>query len=300
MSSVSESPWPPPTAAPVGQGGWYEASDGQWYRSMSPPADGYVLASDGRWYPPHEWDEPWRASRWGLGDMWWGFSAYVVVGIALSLVIAGALAASDPDRSVDDVEFGPYSIALLVLVNVVAFAGVPWWASRRKGLANLAADFGLRGRVVDAAIGFGLGIGGLIAAGLVSTVIDQALGADESTSNIPVDDLGNLAEFTVFFLAVGVATPIIEELFFRGLVYRSFLKRGARVPAAIGLTTMIFVLPHLPAVTEWPGVLSLFGAIAVLGAMFNLACHLTGNRLVAPIVAHMVVNGTATLVLYLG
>jgi membrane protease YdiL (CAAX protease family) len=283
----------------VGQSGWYQASDGRWYRSVTPPAAGYVLAADGRWYPPHEWDEPWRSSRWGLGEMGMAALVYLVVGIAFSLVVAGVLAASDPDLSIDEVEFGPYSIALLVLVNVLAFAGVPWWATRRKGLASLADDFGLRGGFVDAAIGFGLGIGGLIAAGLVSTVIDKALGADESTSNIPVDSLGNVAEFIVFFLAVGVATPIIEELFFRGLVYRSFLKRGARVPAAITFTTLIFVVPHLPAVTDWPGVLSLFAAIAVLGAVFNLACHITDNRLVAPIVAHMVINGTATLVLYL-
>lgn len=297
---MSESPWPPPTNAPVGTTGWYRASDGQWYRSATPPAVGYELAEDGRWHPPGEQSEPWRGSRWGLGELGWGLLVYLAASIVVGLIVAGVIAATDPDTNLDEIEFGPVAISVFVLANAMAFLGVPWWASRRKGLASLAADFGLRAKAVDPAIGFGLGIAGLIAAGLVGTAIDELLGADEATSNIPVDDLSGAGNFVVFLLAVGVVTPIIEEVFFRGLVYRSFLKRGAGTWSAITFTTLIFVAPHLTAVTEWPGVLSLFASIAVLGATFNLACHLTGNRLAAPIVAHMVINCTATLFLYFG
>lgn len=299
MAAVSDPPWPPPTAEPVVASGWYEASDGRWYLSAVPPAAGYTLAADGRWYPAGDEHEPWRSSRWGLGDFCWGLLAQLGLGLVVSLVVAGVIAAGDGDRSIADVEFGPYAIGALVLANVAAFAGVPWLASRRKGLASLARDFGFAFRARDLAIGFGMGVAGLIAAALVATAIDAALGADDRTSNIPVDDLGNIGEFVVFFLAVGVTTPIVEELFFRGLVYRSFLKRGASTGRAIALTTLVFVLPHLPAVTEWPGVLTLFASIAVFGLTFNLACHLTGGRLGAPIVAHMVINGTASLVLFL-
>ena len=91
---------------------------------------------------------------------------------------------------------------------------------------------------------------------------------------------------------------MIEELFFRGLVYRSLLKRGMRVRSAFPVAVLVFVLPHLLAVPEWPGVVSLFASIVVLGTALNLACHLTGNRLAAGIVAHMVINCTAVIVLY--
>lgn len=298
LSFVTQAPWPPPTTAPAGRTGWYLASDGRWYLTSTPPAEGYRLADDGRWYSDGDAPEAWLASRWGLGDFWWGMLAQLVVSLLASLVIAGAIAASRPEESITDVEFGAYAVGALVLANAVAFLGIPWLATRRKGLRSLARDFGLRVRGADIAIGFGLGVGALFAAGLVSVAIDAALGADDPTSNIPVDDLDTTGEFVVFLLAVGVLTPIIEELFFRGLVYRSFLKRGSSATAAIGLTTLLFVLPHLPAVTEWPGVLTLFASIAVLGLAFNLACYLTGGRLAAPIVAHMVINCSATLVLF--
>jgi len=176
--------------------------------------------------------------------------------------------------------------------------GVVWLATRLKGLRSLRDDFGLTGRWLDPLIGLGLGIAGLIVAGLVTYAIDSALGADERTSNLPVEDLTSFAEFAVFFVAVAVVTPVIEELFFRGLIYRSVLKRGRSVPRAITVTTVLFVLPHLPAAESWNEVAGLFGAIGALGLAFNLACHWTGNRLAAPIVAHMVVNGLAAIALY--
>ena len=103
----------------------------------------------------------------------------------------------------------------------------------------------------------------------------------------------------MFFIAVAVVTPVIEELFFRGLLYRSLLKRGRSAPWAIAVTTVLFVIPHLPAAESWNEVAGLFGAIGSLGLAFNLACHWTGNRLAAPITAHMLVNGLAAIALYL-
>lgn len=290
--------WPPPTSSPVTRTGWYRAADGEWYVSAVAPAPGYTLTDDGYWQSPDgRDDEPWRRSGWGLGDFWWGVLVYLGASIVLGIVIAIVVAATDADRNLDDVLSGPYVIAALVIVNAVAFAGVPWLASRRKGLDSLAADFGLRIRPVDLAIGFGLGIAGLIGAAIVSTAVDGLLDVEESTSNVPVDSLDNAGQFIAFFLAVAIVTPIVEELFFRGLLYRSFLKRGAGPLGAIVRTTIIFVLPHLTAVSTWQNALTLAATIGVLGAMFNLACHLTGNRLGAPIVAHLVVNGTAVVAL---
>lgn len=292
-------PWPPPSSPPVTRTGWYRAVDGEWYVSAVPPAPGYVLTDDGHWQSPDgRDDEPWRRSTWGLGDFWWGVLVYLLASLVLGVVIAVVATAVDSDRDIDDLLSGPYVVAALVVVNAIAFAGVPWLASRRKGLASLAADFGLRFRPIDLAIGLGLGIGGLIGAAVVSTVVDSLLDVDESTSNVPVDALGNASEFVVFFVAVAVVTPIVEELFFRGLLYRSFLKRGSRPLGAIVRTTIIFVIPHLTAVSTWQNVVTLAATIGVLGAVFNLACHVTGNRLGAPIVAHLVVNGTAAVALF--
>ena len=201
--------------------------------------------------------------------------------------------------TIDEVELGPYSIAVLVIGNLAAFAGVPWLASRRKGLSSLRLDFGLWFRPIDLAVGFGAGIAGLLGAGVVGTAIDKAFGANEGTSNVPVDTLRGPGEVIVFFAAVAVVTPVIEELFFRGLLYRSFRKRGAPAWRATAWTTLIFVVPHLTAADGLGPLLSLAASIGVLGLAFNLACNITGGRLGAPIVAHVVVNGAAVIALAL-
>ncbi len=288
--------WPAPSGSPAGTRGWYLANDGQWYQSTTPPAPGYLLARDGRWRPIESASEPWRASRWGLGDVWWGALTYFVAGVvgAIALVAADGAIAGGVD------EEGAMAIAAFVGLNALALIGVISIASRRKGLSSLRKDFGLTMRWWDPLLGLGLGVAALIVAGLVSYGIDTAFGAEEPTSNVPVDELASFRDFAVFFVAVALVTPLVEELFFRGLLYRSLLKRGRTAPRAIAVTTIIFVLPHLPAVESWPEVVSLFASIGVLGLAFNLACHWAGNRLAAPIVAHFLVNGVATVALYVG
>ena len=292
MAESSRS-WSPPTGVPVATTGWYVASDGQWYRSDLPPAPGYRLGEDGRWRPPGA--ESWRGSGWGLGNAWWGVLAYVVAGLLGSAVFAAVDALTDDPLDLD----GPVAIAAFVGLNAVAMVGVVGIATYRRGQRSLRADFGLGVRRWDPLIGFGLGFAAMILAGMASYGIDEAFGAEEPTTNVPVDELSSFGSFAVFFVAVAVVTPVVEELFFRGLLYRSLLKRGRSPARAMATTTLLFVLPHLPAVDSWPEVVSLFASIGVLGLAFNLACHWTGNRLAAPIVAHFVVNGLATVALYL-
>lgn len=287
-------PWPPPNVGPTG---WYQASDGRWYQTASPPAPGYWLASDLRWYPPGGGGEPWRCSRWGLGDAWWGALVYVVASILVGVVIVIAAAVSGGDIT-DGLELGPYGVSAAVLANVVAFAGVPWLATRRKGLSSLAQDFGLRFEWRDLGVGLGVGFAALLVARVVGSALDDALGVDEDTSNMPIDDLTSVPALVAMFLAIAVATPVIEELFFRGLIYRSLLKRGMRTWLAIALNVLIFVLPHLLAVPQWPNVVTLFVTIGVLGLAFALVCHWADNRLGPAIVAHAVINGTAVISLF--
>ncbi len=295
---MTDTPWPPPTTTPITRTGWYLAEDGEWYATSVAPAAGWELGDDDEWRPALADDEQWRNSRWGFGDFWWGVLVYLVVGVAGTLAVAAVLAADSGDP-IDEVDFGAYSTGVLVLISAVGFFGVPWLATHRKGLRSLARDFGLRARPLDLLIGFGLGIAALIAAALVSSGLDAALDVEEDTSNVPVDSLDGVGQFVVFLVAVGIVTPIVEEVFFRGLVHRSFLKRGSSVWFSFVATTVIFVIPHLSAVSTWKNAVTLAGAITALGATFHLACHLTKNRLGAPIVAHMVVNSTASVALFL-
>lgn len=297
------STWDAPAGSPAGTHGWYLASDLRWYRTDTPPAPGYRLGDDGRWHDPDDptgapSTEAWRWSRWGLGDVWWCVLAYVVAGILGGIAYVAVEAARGRDAALEDTT--PLAIGVFVLLNAIATGGVVWYATRRKGQRSLGADFGLvRGRWTDPLIGLGLGFAGLFAAGLLGFAVDSAFGADERTSNVPVDDLSSFGDFVVFFVAVAVITPVVEELVFRGLLYRSLLKRGRSAPVAIGITTALFVVPHLPAADSWAALASLTVSIGALGLVFNLACHWTGNRLMAPIAAHVLVNGLAAIGLYL-
>lgn len=293
MAAPSSS-WAPPTGVPAGTTGWYLAADGVWYRSDHPPAPGYRLADDGRWRP--KVTESWRDSRWGLGHVSWGVLAYIVVGL-LGAVALEAVEGITGDTVDAD---GPIAIAAFVGLNALALIGVVRLATRRRGQDSLKADFGLDGRRWDPLIGLGVGFATLLLAGLASAGVDAAFDAEQPTTNVPVEELSSFTEFAVFFVAVAIVTPVVEELFFRGLLYRSILKRGRSPVRAIPVTTLLFVLPHLPAVDSWPEVVSLFASIGVLGLAFNLACHWTDNRLLAPISAHFIVNGLAVVTLFVG
>lgn len=292
---------PPPSPAPsrAGPEGWYLGPDGTWWRSSLPPAPGWWLASDLRWYPPEllaGFAGPVDRPRWGLGDVAWGFLVFAVGNVVVGLAIALAFALVQEEWPSED-DIGLSALAFGMIANVAAFAGVPWLASRRKGSGSLTRDFGLSFRPVDLAIGAGFGFGALVVAGIVGAALTAVLDPADETSNIPVDDLNGPGEIVVFALVVAVLTPIIEELFFRGLLSKSLAKRGARPVTDFAVTTLVFVLPHLLSEPSWPNVVVLFAVITCFGMALHAAAIVTRGRLGAPIVAHMIVNGAAVLTL---
>jgi membrane protease YdiL (CAAX protease family) len=86
-----------------------------------------------------------------------------------------------------------------------------------------------------------------------------------------------------FLIAVG---PVAEELFFRGYVYRR-LRRLAGLPAALIVSSSAFAAIH--------GNISGFLVYMAIGLVFALAYERSG-RLLAPIVAHMLLNAIVVAV----
>jgi membrane protease YdiL (CAAX protease family) len=56
-------------------------------------------------------------------------------------------------------------------------------------------------------------------------------------------------EIILFFLIGGMISPVAEEIFFRGIIYRFFRRWG--VFAAVAISTLAFVLAH-PAGSGFP------------------------------------------------
>ena len=87
-------------------------------------------------------------------------------------------------------------------------------------------------------------------------------------------------QLTAFFLVGAIIAPIAEEIFFRGILYGYFRKWG--IPAAIILSTLLFVLSHSSGQTV-P-----FTQI-VGGILFAVAYEVEKNLLV-PITIHILGN----------
>jgi membrane protease YdiL (CAAX protease family) len=314
VTSPSLPSQPPPRPPEHHQEGWYLAADTTWRRTATPPGPGWWLASDERWYPPDaaastdfqpaaldpDGPDAWRASRWGFGEFGWGMLVYLAGSMLFGVALIAIMIVNgdfDPETGdTDDIQFGVWAISAALIVNYLAFIGVPYLATRVKGLRSLARDFGLSFRWIDLPIGVGGGIVALIGGGLLGTAIDSALGADEATSNIPVDSVNGWIEFGVFLLGVGILTPLAEELFFRGLFLRAGLKRGWSVAVTVAATTAIFTLPHLASVPEWPGVITLTAVIAFFGLVLALLTIWTKLRLGAAIIAHLLINSVGVVV----
>ena len=87
-------------------------------------------------------------------------------------------------------------------------------------------------------------------------------------------------DILLFFLIGGIVAPVAEEVFFRGLLYGFFRRWG--VIAALFLSTLLFVLPHIGShglpVTQMVG-----------GLLFAIAYEVEGSLMV-PITIHVLGN----------
>lgn len=104
--------------------GWWQASDGGWYQSATPPAPGWWLAADRRWYPPQQpgpqppqagaQPSASRPAPWEAGQPSWGTRAPVAVPAAKTKSGCGKAAL---------IGFVGLVVVLLGLAGVIAVFG---------------------------------------------------------------------------------------------------------------------------------------------------------------------------------
>ena len=153
--------------------------------------------------------------------------------------------------------------AALVVLSLVGACVV---AVHRHGSGSLR-DLGLRMRWIDLALGLGFGIAGLIGVGNIARAI-KAFGIQPHRESI-LEPLrrGPLTVVVILFIAV-IGAPLVEELFFRGLLMSGLVDRWG-VPVGIVAQAVLFGLVHLgPA--DARGNLGVFVLIAPLGVMLGV------------------------------
>jgi membrane protease YdiL (CAAX protease family) len=205
-------------------------------------------------------------------------------------------------------------LILLLLVPQLAVLGLPTWgaqllafllawapliagvliAGSRYGSRSLGDDAGLRIRWID------LGTGLLV--GLVIRFLVEALAPAASGTALDGRAVPPAADLVVLVVGAALIAPVVEELFFRGLLQRSVSGlvvggRAARIVVSVLVSTPLFVLLHLVSAAP-----ALWGAVAVTTGVSGLAFGLlaaTTRRLGASITAHVVFNGLGLVMTYL-
>ena len=224
-----------------------------------------------------------------MGDVLIGLGLWLLGGIVAAIVL---IAAGDVEgTAVEELGFG--ALVISVVGGWPGFLGWPIVATVWKGQRSLRLDFGLEVTRID--IGWGL-LGGVsaLAISVAGGVLWTLLSEEPSPSNTDLLP-SRPSAFTAVALVVLVAvcTPIVEELFFRGLFLRSIGRRW-NLAAGVSITSLVFGLFHAQGST-WAEAGFIVAITASYGAGFALLVVRAAGRLGPSIIAHMCVNGVGVL-----
>jgi membrane protease YdiL (CAAX protease family) len=237
----------------------------------------------------------------------WGWLGLAVGGFLAGQILAtiflaiGAAVAHRKLTVVASLAEPPTWAILLQLLGIwCGFAVAPWAASALAGTKRFFLDLGVRFRLVDVA-GILVGLGGqLVVIALYAPFLTKSSHFDAPTKKLTGASHG----VGFFFVALGTifVAPVLEELFFRGLLFKSLARlftpsgggrgaaRAAGITGAVILDGVLFGLAH----GEW---LQLPG-LALFGMALAFISYRTG-RLGMNMVAHASFNATAIVGLLL-
>lgn len=225
---------------------------------------------------------PRRKRPWGLLDVLW--VGLGLIGVQLLLVpIFIFVVLSRQTIEVDSVEAvdqlmtevtdmattGPGLVAAL-LTQWAVFVGVPLYASYRKGHRSIAKDFGFVFRRRDPLTGLGVALlmqVAFVASGYLLSLTSLDLRGADNTGMV-TDNVGVFLVLMLF--AAAVFAPVTEELLFRGLILRAFLRTFAKrdlAPPLAGLTDHINTTPVSDSRRRWGTWVSVFLSALIFGAL---------------------------------
>lgn len=212
---------------------------------------------------------------------WW------LLGFTASSLVSGVLIAATAGF---DEALPLWVIALGQVPLWLGLVGGPVWVSRVQGSGNLVRDFRLRARPVDVPVGLAVGLVTqvVLVPLLYELVVFPLVGRRDVSA--PARELTSQATgwgVALLFVIVVLGAPVVEELFFRGLVLDALLARMHTV-AAVVASSLVFAAVHLQLL-QLPA-LVLFGVATAL-------LRLRTGRLGPPIAAHVGFNAWTVVVL---
>ncbi|HEV7525268.1 MAG TPA: CPBP family glutamic-type intramembrane protease [Acidimicrobiia bacterium] len=270
------------------------------------------------WYP-----DPWQVApaRWWDGLTWTGFTTPVAAPARLPGNLYDATARLPAAR--DDIRGG--WIALLGFFGAIALSlifaqlGTAFGARTLTVPSILISQFGLwsglcmtayivshrrpGGRLTDlglrvptgSEIGIGIGIGfaGIFIATRVAMAL-RYLFPDNGGSHLFTSSRPSYALVLTIGVLACVGAPLVEELFFRGVV-QPVLMRNLGTSPAIGMQAILFGLAHFELGMTFNQAAVRCGTVMVLGVFLGWLRVHTG-RLGAGMVAHATYNSIVTII----
>lgn len=222
-----------------------------------------------------------RAPTWGLWDVVIGMVGAIVVGLGVGLAFL-----------VTGTSF--VTAALLgTLIPWIVLAGYPILVARLKG-NGARIDFGLRLSWSDTGWGVLGGLMALLLAGIAAVVTQQFFPEVTSAAGEVADDLtaeGGRAAIVIFAVMLMVGAPIVEELFFRGLMFSALRKRGVGAVLSIVISAVVFAGFHIEPLR--------FLVLLPSGLVLGFVRWRTGST-GAAMVTHGMVNAPGAIALLVG
>ncbi len=172
------------------------------------------------------------------------------------------------------------------------------WVSQRRGSGSFATDFGLTIRPRDASFIL-LGMVLLVALAFALTPLAELLGADE-TPQITTEAISRVVDLPtqiMIVLTVAVATPVVEELTFRGLLLR-YLEERMNPRRALILSAALFGAFHVLGANGTAGATIAMVQTFLAGLVLAYVTQKSG-RLSRAIFVHGGFNLVTILVLFL-
>jgi uncharacterized protein len=187
---------------------------------------------------------------WGLRDALLALIVAQVVGVFVGAAILSVAGYTTQD----ELDLAPLWLLLVLQVPLwIGYGGVTLWASSRKGHGP-EVDLGWRFTRLDVPFGLATGIGLQLVALPILYIPIRLLFPDLDVSEAArdlTDRATGPAAVVALVLIVGVGAPIVEELFFRGLLLRSLDHRFGSLTAILGSSVVFGAvhqqLPQFPA-----------------------------------------------------
>lgn len=213
--------------------------------------------------------------RWALGAAAIGWvSGMISGGVLLGIWVVATGEDSTALGSLGVAQVG-FWVGLLGAVVVT---------SRRGATGSVVRDFGLRFRPIDLPVGVGVGVvAQLLVVPLIYFPFRSVI--DKGDLERPARELADRAHgpgFLVFAIVIAVGAPVVEELFYRGLLLRSLQRYLADGPAVI-VSGLIFGASHfellqLPALA-FVGVVLAFLVVRTGRLGPAIWCHVAFNTI---------------------